>query len=60
MRSTDECLAIAADMEHQAERCGSPTMNAEYLDLAKGWRHVARQAVWQDAHEFGGHYSKAD
>jgi hypothetical protein len=54
MRTPDECLAIAAGFERQAGRCDTPTMNAEYRYLAESWRSLARQAEWQDAHEFGG------
>jgi hypothetical protein len=37
MRTASECLAEAVKMERQAELSCSPTINAEYLYLAKGW-----------------------
>ena len=48
MRTEDECLARAADMEWRAGQCGAPDMKAAYLRVAKGWRSVALQARWQD------------
>ena len=49
MRTADECYAKATDMERLALKCGSPEAVAEYLYMAKIWRHVACQATWQDA-----------
>jgi hypothetical protein len=49
MRTEDECLAKAAEMERQAEQCGSAQVGAEFVYLAMWWRHVASQAAWQDA-----------
>ena len=49
MRTEDECLARAADMEQRAAQCDAPDMKAAYHRMAKGWRDVAAQAKWQDA-----------
>jgi len=47
MRSEAECLAKAVEMDSKADACGTPEAYASYIDLAKGWRSVGRQAVWQ-------------
>ncbi len=49
MRTADECLAKAADLERSAERCASVSAKADYRDMARRWRDVATQATWQDA-----------
>jgi hypothetical protein len=49
MRTEDECLAKAAEMDQQARRCGVGLVKTAYLSMARRWRHVARQARRQDA-----------
>jgi hypothetical protein len=39
---------MAAVLEEKAQRC-DPSDQTSYRALAEGWRHVARQAKWQDA-----------
>lgn len=48
MRTAEECLTKAADMERMAARCEAPAMIADYLYMAKCWRRAASQAAWQD------------
>jgi hypothetical protein len=48
MRTARECLAKAADMDRQAERCPTSVQSADYRSMAESWRAVARQAQWQD------------
>lgn len=48
MRSARECLAEAAEMERQASLCDSPSLRADLLSMARTWRYVAQQALWQD------------
>jgi hypothetical protein len=47
MRTEAECLAMATALERQAETCGASHETA-YRAMAETWRHVARQARWQD------------
>lgn len=54
MRNEEECLAKAAEMERQAQQCDGPAAIAEYRNMARRWRDVARQAAWQDAFRFTG------
>jgi hypothetical protein len=49
MRTEDECLAKADDMDQQARCCGVGPVKTAYLSMAERWRYVARQARWQDA-----------
>jgi len=49
MRSAEDCLTKAADMERQAGLCPTPVLRTEFLAMAQSWRHVAQQALWQDA-----------
>jgi hypothetical protein len=51
MRSEDECLAEAAEMDRKAEACAMCPSQASYLAMAKAWRWIAQQARWQDAPE---------
>jgi hypothetical protein len=48
MRTEQECLAMAIEMEARAERSPTPHQTADFLYLAKCWRSLVRQAVWQD------------
>jgi sirohydrochlorin ferrochelatase len=50
MRTADECLAMAAEMDQKAERCGESPVRNSYLAMAKTWRYVAADAKRQDAH----------
>ena len=49
MRSEDECLARAIELECRAAACGTPECRALLLGLAQGWRGLAQQACWQDS-----------
>lgn len=49
MRSEDECLAEAAEMDRKAEACATSPAQTSYLAMAETWRWVALQARWQDA-----------
>lgn len=53
MRTEEECLAKAYEMEQQAARCTMPEMGALWSDMAARWRDVACQAAWQDAPPYG-------
>lgn len=52
MRSADECRAKASAMELRAGLCHDAAPRNSFLDLARIWREVARQAEWQDAQGF--------
>jgi hypothetical protein len=49
MRSEDECLAEAAEMDRKAEGCAVSSARISYLAMAETWRWIALQASWQDA-----------
>ena len=49
MRSAVECLAKAVDMERLAGLCAVPNLRVDLLSMAETWRHIAQQALWQDA-----------
>lgn len=49
MRTAEECLAKAADLEWRAGESDAPETSADFLYMAQCWRHVALQAAWQDA-----------
>jgi hypothetical protein len=49
MRTEDECLAMTAEMDRQADRCAGCPVQASYLGMAETWRWVAQQATWQDS-----------
>jgi hypothetical protein len=51
MRSENECLVQAAEMERKAEACAVCPAQASYLAMAETWRWIAQQARWQDAPE---------
>ncbi len=48
LRTADECLAKAADMERLAAESGASAWSADLRFMAKCWRDVAFQAGWQD------------
>lgn len=50
MRSAEDCLAMAIDMERQAKTCGA-VERAELLSMAHTWRNIAMQALWQDSYD---------
>jgi hypothetical protein len=52
MRTAEECLAKASEMEDRARQCGDDKGSIEYLALAKSWRYVAEQAEWQDSPKY--------
>jgi hypothetical protein len=49
MRSAEDCLAKALDMEARAKTCAAPE-RAELLSMAHSWRNIAQQALWQDSY----------
>lgn len=51
MRTSNECRAMACEMERKAESCPTCELETEFLDLAKTWRGIATMAEWQDAAE---------
>jgi len=53
MRTANECRTKVRSMERKAARCGIPALEAEYLELAACWAHLAGMATWQDAHASG-------
>ena len=48
MRAAGECLEKAGEMERAADACSDAAIAMAYKKLAVSWRHVARQAAWQD------------
>lgn len=57
MRSAEDCLAEAVDMERRAGLCGAAE-RAELLSMAHTWRNIAQQALWQDTYEASARASK--
>jgi hypothetical protein len=49
MRSAEDCLAKAIEMEKRAKSC-TATERAELLAMAHTWRNIAQQALWQDSY----------
>jgi hypothetical protein len=49
MRTEKECLAMAAQLDQRASRCGASAVQASYFAMARTWRWIAEQARWQDA-----------
>jgi hypothetical protein len=47
MRSCEECLAIAVEIEAYDPTCATRAVRQEYVDLAIGWRKVAALALFQ-------------
>jgi hypothetical protein len=47
--SAAECLVQAADLERRARLCAAPDLQADLLSMARDWRYIAQQALWQDA-----------
>jgi len=47
MMGTSECLAHATEMDRRASECNGGA-RASFLAIAKGWRRVARMALYQD------------
>ena len=54
LRTAEQCLAKAADMDRLALTSGVPAWSADLRFMAKCWRNVAFQARWQDAHPHSG------
>ncbi len=48
MRTSIDCLAKADELEAGAIQSSSPDMRARFLDIARYWRDLARQALAQD------------
>jgi hypothetical protein len=49
MFSAKSCLARAHEMERWAGSCSAAGLKADILSMAETWRHLAQQALWQDA-----------
>ena len=49
MRNAKDCLAQASKMERRAQACDTANLKADMLSMAETWRHLAQQALWQDA-----------
>lgn len=47
MRTVDECLTKAIEMERHAAHDG-PATRADWLGMAAHWRNLAHDALWQD------------
>ena len=52
MRSAEQCLAKASEMELIALACPGADMAIAYERMAVSWRHVARLAARQDGIPF--------
>ncbi len=48
MRTSKDCLVKADELEARANQSCSPDMRTRFLDLARYWRDLARQALVQD------------
>lgn len=48
MRSAQQCLVKAAEMDRAADTCPDAAMSADFEELAVMWRQVAVQAAWQE------------
>ena len=48
MRTSKDCLVKADELEARANQSCSPDMRTRFLDLARYWRNLARQAQAQD------------
>ena len=44
MLGSKECLERAAEMDRRAQVASSPSIKADYLKAAEGWRDLARRA----------------
>jgi hypothetical protein len=49
MLTAEQCLAHAIDCDKRALACDQETLSAEIREMSEIWRHIARQAEWQDA-----------
>jgi len=47
MRTAEQCLLEAAEMDHAADVCADPGMTAAYGEAAVMWREVAVQVASQ-------------
>jgi chorismate-pyruvate lyase len=45
------CLARASEAERRAEEVSTPSLKAEYKELANSWRHLARSYQFVEALE---------
>jgi hypothetical protein len=48
MRTDEQCLINAAEMQYAAYNCPDAAIAAAYEELAVSWREAARLAAWQD------------
>ncbi|HYE45652.1 MAG TPA: hypothetical protein VEA44_07745 [Caulobacter sp.] len=49
MRTADECLAKAAELDRQAQECDTPAAVEAFAEMARSWRGVSRLALFQDS-----------
>ena len=49
MRTAEQCLLEAAEMDHAADVCVDPVMTAAYGEAAVMWREVAVQVASRDS-----------
>ncbi|MDO9335905.1 MAG: hypothetical protein Q7T61_05850 [Caulobacter sp.] len=50
MRTADQCLDKAREMEFQALLCGEPE-GGDFLEIARSWRRMACLAQLQDLYD---------
>jgi hypothetical protein len=48
MMSSTECIDRAIEAERRSTECTDLALREEFASLGRIWRHVARQAAWQD------------
>ena len=51
MRTQDECLVMAAQLRSKADNCAAIEYKERFLEIARSWDDLARQAHWQDDFE---------
>jgi hypothetical protein len=48
MLTSEQCLARAVDWDQRAIACAEENLREEMRSIGETWRHIARQAEWQD------------
>ncbi len=51
MLGSQDCIERAAEMERRAEEAKSPSIRADYLKAAEGWRDLARRIAETERRE---------
>jgi len=49
MLTAKQCLARAVEMDQRANDCAEENLRNEMRGMSETWRHIAKQAEWQDA-----------